>query len=217
MYATGEIDGYPYEILPYYKNGSLQGKKFLYQQLKSKIIPALNEGLKVLHDNGIIHKELKPSNIMLADNGEGVALIDFGISSIREDGNTVIVTRTGMTLEYSAPETFKNLFLSESDYYSLGITLYELHSGHTPYAQMSQDEIEKLLGGMGAGTPEPAPAASSGGVMSQEEIEKLIQYMLTEEYVKKEIYDISGFRYCNDKVILGFIEECTEWLAERLK
>lgn len=145
MYATGEIDGYPYEILPYYKNGSLQGKKFLYQQLKSKIIPALNEGLKVLHDNGIIHKELKPSNIMLADNGEDVALIDFGISSIREDGNTVIVTRTGMTPEYSAPETFKNLFLSESDYYSLGITLYKLHCGHTPYAQMSQDEIEQFI------------------------------------------------------------------------
>ncbi len=53
--------------------------------------------------------------------------------------------------------------------------------------------------------------------IGKEEIEKLIQYMLTEEYVKKEIYDISGFRYCNDKVILGFIEECTEWLAERLK
>ena len=53
--------------------------------------------------------------------------------------------------------------------------------------------------------------------IGKEEIEKLIQYMLTEEYVKKETYDISGFRYCNDKVILGFIEECTEWLAERLK
>lgn len=53
--------------------------------------------------------------------------------------------------------------------------------------------------------------------IGQGEINKLIQYMLTEEYVKKEIYDISGFRYCNDKVILGFIEECTEWLADRLK
>lgn len=82
---------------------------------------------------------------MLADNGQDVAIIDFGISSIREDGNTVIVTRTGMTPEYSAPETFKNLFLNESDYYSLGITLYELYCGYTPYAQMSQDEIEQFV------------------------------------------------------------------------
>lgn len=145
MYATGEKDGYPYEILPYYKNGSLEGRVFPYEYLKANIIPALNEGLRVLHDNGIIHKDLKPSNIMLADNGQDVAIIDFGISSIREDGNTVVVTRTGMTPEYSAPETFKSLFLSESDYYSLGITLYELYCGHTPYEQMSQDEIEQFV------------------------------------------------------------------------
>lgn len=145
VYATGEVDGYPYEILPYYRNGSLEGKIFSYEELKTSIIPSLNEGLRVLHDNGIIHKDLKPSNIMLADNGLDVAIIDFGISSIREDGNTVVVTRTGMTPEYSAPETFKNLFLSESDYYSLGITLYELYCGHTPYEQMSQDEIEQFV------------------------------------------------------------------------
>lgn len=145
VYATGEVDCYPYEILPYYRNGSLEGKTFSYEELKTSIIPSLNEGLRVLHDNGIIHKDLKPSNIMLADNGLDVAIIDFGISSIREDGNTVVVTRTGMTPEYSAPETFKNLFLSESDYYSLGITLYELYCGHTPYEQMSQDEIEQFV------------------------------------------------------------------------
>lgn len=145
VYATGEVDGYPYEILPYYRNGSLEGRTFSYEELKMSIIPSLNEGLRVLHDNGIIHKDLKPSNIMLADNGLDVVIIDFGISSIREDGNTVVVTRTGMTPEYSAPETFKNLFLSESDYYSLGITLYELYCGHTPYEQMSQDEIEQFV------------------------------------------------------------------------
>lgn len=53
--------------------------------------------------------------------------------------------------------------------------------------------------------------------IGKEEIEKKVQYMLNEEYGNKEIYDISGFRYCNDSVILGFIEECTEWLAERMK
>lgn len=145
VYGTGEFHGFPYEIIPYYKNGSLEGKTYSYEQLKTGIIPALNEGLRVLHDNGIIHKDLKPSNIMLADNGQDVVIIDFGISSLREDRNTVIVTKTGMTPEYSAPETFKNLFLAESDYYSLGITLYELYCGHTPYEQMGQEEIEQFI------------------------------------------------------------------------
>lgn len=145
VYSSGEFNGFPYEVIPYYKNGSLEGRTFTYEQLKTSIIPALNEGLRALHDNGIIHKDLKPSNIMLADNGLDVVLIDFGISSIKEDGNTIIVTRTGMTPEYSAPETFKNLFLSESDYYFLGITLYELYCGHMPYTQMSQNEIEQFV------------------------------------------------------------------------
>lgn len=67
------------------------------------------------------------------------------------------------------------------------------------------------------GLLENGRAYSIENCIGKEEIEKLIQYMLTEEYEKKENYDISKFKYCNDKVILGFIEECTEWLAGKLK
>ncbi len=145
LFDLGELNGFPVEILPYYKNGSVQGKRFSFDQLKNNIIPALNEGLKVLHDNGIIHKDLKPSNIMLNADERTVSIIDFGISSIKNEGNTVIVTKTGMTPDYSAPETFRGLFLSESDYYSLGITIYELYTGHTPYAHLQGEELERIL------------------------------------------------------------------------
>ena len=117
LYETGTYNGYPVEILPYYERGSLQGKTFTEDELVRKIIPNINEGLHAIHKAGIIHKDLKPSNIMLNSDGETVSIIDFGISSIIADGNTVLVTKTGMTPEYSAPETFKNLFLRESDYY----------------------------------------------------------------------------------------------------
>ena len=145
IYETGEVNGFPMEIIPYYRYGSLQGRKYTYEQLKRDVIPSLNEGLKVLHENGILHKDLKPSNIMVGDNLKDVAIIDFGISSAREDNNTIIVTKTGMTPEYSAPETFRNLFLEESDYYSLGITLYELFCGYTPYNNMEQEAIEQYI------------------------------------------------------------------------
>lgn len=143
LYEAGTINGMPFEILPYYRNGSVQGRKFSFDELKNNIIPCINTGLKALHDKEIIHKDLKPSNIMLCDNGKDVAIIDFGISSVRESGNTVVMTRTGMTPEYSAPETFRNLFLAESDYYSFGVTVFELFCGYTPYAHMSQEEIEQ--------------------------------------------------------------------------
>ena len=144
LFDTGVYNDLPFEILPYYKNGSLQGRRFSMEELKTTIIPCINEALKVLHQNDIIHKDLKPSNIMLLDDNKSVAIIDFGISSVVEQGNTVLVTKTGMTPEYSAPETFRNLFLEESDYYSFGITLYELYCGYTPYKNMNAEEIAQF-------------------------------------------------------------------------
>lgn len=144
LFDTGTHNNLPFEVLPYYKNGSLQGRQFSMEELKKTIIPCINEALKVLHQNDIIHKDLKPSNIMLLDDNKSVAIIDFGISSVVEQGNTVLVTKTGMTPEYSAPETFRNLFLEESDYYSFGITLYELYCGYTPYKNMNAEEIAQF-------------------------------------------------------------------------
>ncbi len=141
---VGLYNDLPFEVLPYYENGNLQNKKFSLEELKKYIIPCINEALNILHKNKIIHKDLKPSNIMLLDDNKGVAIIDFGISSVVSDENTVLVTKTGMTPEYSAPETFKNLFLEESDYYSFGITIYELFCGYTPYQNMNPEEIARF-------------------------------------------------------------------------
>ena len=145
LYETGAFNGYPVEILPFYERGSLQGRTFSEDYIVRVLIPNINEGLRAIHEVGIIHKDLKPSNIMLNSDGETVSIIDFGISSVIENGNTVLVTKTGMTPEYSAPETFKNLFLKESDYYSFGITLFELFCGYTPYANMQPEEIEQYV------------------------------------------------------------------------
>lgn len=145
LYDSGTWLGMPFEIIPYYQNGSLQGRTYSFDELCNSLIPNLNEALHVLHQAGIIHKDLKPSNIMLCDDQKSVAIIDFGISSIRSDGRTVVQTKTGMTPDYSAPETFRNLFLSESDYYSLGITIYELFCGHTPYQGLDANTLAQYV------------------------------------------------------------------------
>lgn len=156
LYQSDVYGGLPYEILPYYRNGSLQGRRFSFEQLRTKIIPEINEALAALHDVGIIHKDLKPSNIMLTDSGD-IAIIDFGISSVQASGSTVVVTSTGMTPEYSAPETFRKLFLEESDYYSFGITMYELFCGKTPYTDMSAEEIAQYTAIQRIPLPENMP------------------------------------------------------------
>ena len=157
LYDTFEHKGFTVDIIPYFKNGSLQGRKYGKEELLETIIPDINEGLKAIHDANIIHRDLKPSNIMLRDDGKHVSIIDFGISSAAEDGNTVIITRTGMTPEYSAPETFKNVWLRESDYYSFGITLFELFCGYVPYANLNSEEIEQYLSVQSLTYPEDMP------------------------------------------------------------
>lgn len=139
-----ELEGMQIEILPYYSRGSLQGHILKEEELKGTIIPELIEGLKVLHDNGVVHRDIKPSNIMWADNGKDIVIIDFGISSLL-NGNTIVKTKAGLTLGYAAPETLTNISSPLSDYYSLGITVYELLFGKTPYGNMSQEELEEYF------------------------------------------------------------------------
>lgn len=154
--AFGSYRGFPFEILPYFAKGSLAGKRFSAEEIKKNVLPAVNEALHALHEKGILHKDVKPSNLMLADDGR-IVLIDFGISSTVEENSTVLITKTGMTPEYSAPETFRKVFLKESDYYALGITLYELFTGHTPYRHLSTETITQYMAVQRIPFPENMP------------------------------------------------------------
>ncbi|MBQ9008488.1 MAG: protein kinase [Clostridia bacterium] len=145
IFDIGEYDDHTVEIIPYYRNGTLQGRRFSFHELKEWIIPSLNQGLHDLHETGIIHKDLKPSNIMLNDDGRSVSIIDFGISSVRQNGASFLVTQTGRTPIYSAPETAGDLFLIESDYYSLGITIFELFTGMLPYDGLTDEERMRII------------------------------------------------------------------------
>ncbi len=107
----GEHEGFQYTVRPWYHMGSLaafleEGTRFSEEQLRELIIPSVIEGLETVHEAGILHKDLKPANLIPDDTGEHVVLIDFGISS-DAGKNTFVVTQTGMTPLYAAPEALK--------------------------------------------------------------------------------------------------------------
>lgn len=183
-----EHDGAQAEILPYFPNGSLQGVRFNLDQLRENVIPQVNEGIETLHGAGILHKDIKPSNIMRG--GQNLALIDFGVSSVMNDGRTVLVSKTGMTPEYAAPETFKNVYLAESDYYSFGITLYELFCGYTPYANMSSEEIEQYVSVQRIPYPEDMPM----------ELQELISGLTYYDVTNRNDPDNPNRRWTGDEV-----------------
>jgi serine/threonine protein kinase len=82
----GDINGFTYIVMPFYKNGSLEN--FIQQNLNldkttlKPIIESIIEGLKAIHESQILHKDLKPANMMISDDGTHIKLIDFGISSV---------------------------------------------------------------------------------------------------------------------------------------
>ncbi len=146
----GEYQGHQYVVRPYYEMSALsellaEGTRFSEEELKTLIIPSIIEGLKAVHDAGILHKDLKPANLIPDDAGEHIVLIDFGIST--DTGkNTFVVTQTGMTPLYAAPEAMQGIFHRETDYYALGITVFELFTGFTPFQNpgLSPEDVARL-------------------------------------------------------------------------
>ncbi|WP_052887682.1 Stk1 family PASTA domain-containing Ser/Thr kinase [Thermogemmatispora carboxidivorans] len=93
-------------------------------------------GLGAAHRRGIVHRDVKPQNILVGRDGS-IKLTDFGIASVYKDINAERLTTTGMTLgtvQYYAPEQAQGEIVSPAaDVYALGIVMYEMLTGRTPF------------------------------------------------------------------------------------
>lgn len=139
---SGNFGGKFYVIMPYYKNGDISKNIPLNKEvLETIVIPSVNRGLYALHEKGIIHRDIKPTNIFISDDKTYAVIGDFGISSVIDSGVSVRATTMSRTLGYAAPETSSGFISKESDYYSFGITLIHAASGFDPFADMTEMQI----------------------------------------------------------------------------
>lgn len=132
----GEYDAWSYMITPYIEYGTLatrlnQGPLDINET--RLILDQLAEALQYAHDHGILHRDIKASNVLLRD-GNYAYLTDFGlVKSIQDEYS---LTRSGFligTPEYMAPELVENPATPLSDIYALGILLYQMLTGILPF------------------------------------------------------------------------------------
>jgi serine/threonine-protein kinase PpkA len=137
IYDIGKYKNYYYIVMEYLakslkdrlnKDTKLNPTKALY------IIQSISDALFYAHTNGVVHRDIKPDNIMFRENGSPV-LLDFGIAKYI-DAKTRL-TKTGVSIgtpQYMSPEQCNAEKLDgRSDIYSLGVVLYEMLSGKIPY------------------------------------------------------------------------------------
>ena len=138
VHDFGEYKGSPYLVMQYIQSGTLKqrlGKPMPYLQAANLLKPVA-EALAYAHQHGILHRDVKPSNILLTEDNRPI-LTDFGIAKLLEESEGHTLTGTGIgvgTPEYMAPEQGLGKEVDgRADVYGLGVVFYELVTGHKPY------------------------------------------------------------------------------------
>jgi len=170
-------EGLPYFIMEYVEGVSINDyctKHALSMNDRLKLFREICAGVSYAHRHLVVHRDIKPSNIFVTS--EGVPkLLDFGIAKIlgpEADGATM-VTAPGlrlMTPEHASPEQVRGEpVTTASDVYSLGVVLYELLTGSSPYrfASRSPRDVERAITEQEPTRPSTAIAESDGTSKSQ--------------------------------------------------
>ena len=146
VYDIGQVEGMPFISMEYVDGEDLGSLLLRIGRLPAdkavQTARKLCAGLTAAHDRGVIHRDLKPGNIMIDKRGE-VVIMDFGLAAISDQLSGAEV-RNG-TPAYMAPEQLKCTGVTaKSDIYALGLVLYELFTGKRPYDAKSVQQLIDL-------------------------------------------------------------------------
>jgi len=190
VYDAGEIDGRQYLVTEYIDGGTLKewaAKEHRSPKQVVDLLTGVADGLAAAHRVGIIHRDIKPGNILVATNGYA-KLADFGLAKLAE-GTQIDVARTlsegqtkpGMivgSIAYMSPEQASGVELdARSDIFSFGVLLYELLAGKRPFSGATDLELLKtIIHG------EPQPLGKDIAAPLRSIIEKAIEKDPAERY-----------------------------------
>jgi len=132
-------------------------QKFFSEREAGAVLEQITKTVHHLHSNGVVHRDLKPSNILYADqscNIESLRICDFGFAKQLRADNGLLMTPC-YTANFVAPEVLKRQGYDEAcDIWSLGILLFTMLAGYTPFATGPQDTPQDILHRIGEGRVE---------------------------------------------------------------
>lgn len=155
IYAIGEADGVHYFAMEYVKGLTLADYLRKYGPVRPRqalnLVAQVASALAAAHEAGVIHRDIKPQNIMIDEAGR-VRVMDFGLAKRTEDPAATNLTLAGAflgTVRYASPEQCGGDTVdAKSDLYSLGVVFYEVLTGGLPYESKTSARLvrEKILG-----------------------------------------------------------------------
>jgi serine/threonine protein kinase len=154
----GESKGMVYMVMPFVEGETLQermeNRKVRRRRERERWILQITDALSFAHNKGIIHRDVKPSNVLI-DNSGNALLTDFGLAREVEGSNTLTGSMLLGTPAYMAPEQGRGDKVdARSDQYSLGVIIYHLITGRLPF------EADSPMGTVLKHIQEPVPRPS---------------------------------------------------------
>ncbi len=160
LYDSGEADGLLYYVMPYLGGETLSARLERHGQLPIedalRILRDIADALAYAHQRGVVHRDIKPDNVMLS--GSHAVVMDFGVAkALTEAADSTAITSSGLALgtpAYMAPEqaTADPAVDHRADIYALGVMAYEMVAGRLPF---DGDTPQKVLAAHITATPAP--------------------------------------------------------------
>uniref|UniRef100_A0A2K5RJK3 Ribosomal protein S6 kinase n=1 Tax=Cebus imitator TaxID=2715852 RepID=A0A2K5RJK3_CEBIM len=129
-------------------------QRYFSEREASDVLCTITKTMDYLHSQGVVHRDLKPSNILYRDESgspESIRVCDFGFAKQLRAGNGLLMTPC-YTANFVAPEVLKRQgYDAACDIWSLGILLYTMLAGFTPFANGPDDTAEEILARIGSG------------------------------------------------------------------
>jgi len=138
IYDFGEQDGEVYIVMAYLRGGTLadlieHSQGGLPNEESMRLLDSIAEGLDYAHAKGIVHRDMKSSNILM-DESNNPYLADFGLAKFTEGRQEMTNTAVAGTASYMAPEIAQTgKSTKRADIYALGVILFEMLTGQLPY------------------------------------------------------------------------------------